>query len=142
MQILDMTTLISASVPLQWAHSGLYFLFNQGECVYVGQSLTSILSRVAHHLIDKEFDAVTVLDLPPNADLLNELEAEYIWRLEPRYNTMMPRNPHYLPKRVILQELNITGHQFNKIIRACNIKPVLANYYDIREIAPRPRSGE
>ena len=136
MQILDMTTLISASVPLQWAHSGLYFLFNQGECVYVGQSQISILSRIAHHLLDKEFDAVTVLDLPPNADLLNTLEAEYIWRLAPRYNMGMPRNPYYMSKEALKSVLHISARKLNRILKTHCIQPRLGFYYDVREIEP------
>lgn len=62
--------------------SGIYFLIDGSEVVYVGQS-RSIMSRVLKHS-DKNFDRVTFLPVDERYLLL--VEARYIQKFRPKYN--------------------------------------------------------
>jgi excisionase family DNA binding protein len=62
--------------------SCIYFLINQGEIVYVGQTVKSF-RRISDH-VDKEFDAFHII--PTSQDDLNRLEKLYIARFKPKYN--------------------------------------------------------
>ena len=65
--------------------TGVYFLFREGELVYVGQTRT-LKWRLDQHLADrrKVFDAVAFL--PCTIDRLLEIEGHYIRAYAPRYN--------------------------------------------------------
>lgn len=63
---------------------GVYFLLHEEEVVYVGQS-TSPGSRIAQHTKDKIFDRVLLI---PTNDLDN-VEAKYIKKFQPKYNVML-----------------------------------------------------
>lgn len=63
---------------------GVYFLLHEEEIVYVGQS-TSPGSRIAQHIKDKIFDRVLLI---PTNDLDN-VEAKYIKKFQPKYNVML-----------------------------------------------------
>lgn len=66
--------------------SGVYFLLEGNEVVYVGQAI-SVLRRVAEHLADpsKKFDRFSWINIDPG--LLNVTEQFYISKLVPRYNS-------------------------------------------------------
>jgi hypothetical protein len=71
---------------------GVYFLCLDDEVVYVGQSV-NVPTRVMTHVIEsrhpagKTFDHARIFYLPtPESELLR-VEAEFIRRLQPRYNT-------------------------------------------------------
>ena len=93
------TALISSIEIAEWSEElgfltpGIYFLLQDDDIVYVGQSRTTILSRLAHHLTDKRFNRVTVLQYPSDYDFDTE-EAEYIWQLQPKYNQKIPTKSH------------------------------------------------
>ena len=84
---IDMATL--QSLLAQRTHPltilcGIYFLFQDGEIVYVGQS-QHILARIYSHLdADKLFDAYAYLEFPPQE--LDTREAWFIDQLHPREN--------------------------------------------------------
>lgn len=65
--------------------SGVYFLINNGEIVYVGQSM-NVHKRISEHARqkEKEFDAFHYVVCDPA--MLDELENAYIIALAPRYN--------------------------------------------------------
>jgi hypothetical protein len=63
--------------------SGVYFLFDGDEIVYVGQSV-NVLNRVTSHFYDKKFDKVALLRVPEK-DLL-AIESIYIKKFLPKYN--------------------------------------------------------
>lgn len=71
------------------AHDGrfpaVYFLYNRGEVVYVGQSKTLCL-RIDRHILDgiKVFDAISFIRC--DARKLLELEGQFIRELAPKYN--------------------------------------------------------
>ena len=61
----------------------MYFLLDNVEIVYVGQSI-NISARVHQHLIDKCFNRV--LYLPVVKENLLKVERFFIERLKPKYN--------------------------------------------------------
>jgi hypothetical protein len=67
---------------------GIYFLLRGGEVVYVGQSSTSIDSRLRCHHKDKDFDEAWWI--PCQLDDLDALEARYIRRFNPILNKARP----------------------------------------------------
>lgn len=70
--------------------SGVYFLFEGDEVVYVGQGANP-MARINTHLIDKKFDSYYVV--PCDEENLNQTEAEYITKYLPKYNKSMPQSP-------------------------------------------------
>lgn len=77
--------IIDMSHSLDELESCLYFLIDDGEVVYVGQS-TNVIWRLRSHIIDpeKKFDSYTLVSFP--LSMLNEVEAKYIVELRPKYN--------------------------------------------------------
>lgn len=75
---------------------GCYFLFDNDEIVYVGQSV-NILSRILSHT-DKKFNKISYVEL--DKDDLNVTEMTYIIMLCPKYNS----NKH---KKINLNEYHI-----------------------------------
>jgi hypothetical protein len=72
-----------ASAALPWAKtSGVYFLLDGDEVVYVGQAV-NVYSRIAQHT-EKRFDRYAFVPCP--VDALNRLESLYIHCLRPRLN--------------------------------------------------------
>lgn len=72
-----------AKLALPWEKSsGVYFLVQGEEVVYVGQSV-NIYSRIAQHP-DKKFDKYAFV--PCEVKLLDKLESLYIHTLKPRLN--------------------------------------------------------
>lgn len=63
---------------------GVYFLFLDGECVYVGQSMT-LHARVDQHLRRIPFDSYSWINVPAGDALT--VERHYINLLRPEYNT-------------------------------------------------------
>jgi hypothetical protein len=76
--------IVARAVPYK-PECGIYFLILEGEIVYVGQS-TDYHSRVKSHTLAKaiQFDAVAFVRVAHG--YLNNVEAEYIARLRPRFN--------------------------------------------------------
>jgi hypothetical protein len=72
-----------AKLALPWERStGVYFLVQGEEVVYVGQSV-NIYSRISQHS-DKKFEKYAFV--PCEADHLDKLESLYIHTLKPRLN--------------------------------------------------------
>jgi hypothetical protein len=65
--------------------SGVYFLIQRGEVVYVGQS-KNVFHRLARHVRDgRDFEAFNVITCPESE--LDALESQYIIAFAPRMNT-------------------------------------------------------
>lgn len=65
---------------------GIYFLISKGEIVYVGQSKTDVLYRVAQHKRDgKVFDRYSYMRCKP--EQVDDLEALYIDAFLPKNNS-------------------------------------------------------
>lgn len=69
------------SIPLV---KGVYFLFKDGELVYIGQSC-NIYSRLAVHLADKNFDQFSFIEVRNSAERIKK-EKYLIQKFKPRYN--------------------------------------------------------
>ena len=69
--------------------TGVYFLFRNGECVYVGQS-ENVHVRVREHRLtknnQKKFDSYAFLPVVP--ERLSEVEYHYIALLSPKLNSL------------------------------------------------------
>jgi hypothetical protein len=79
--IKDIATLVQ--VPAGYP-PGVYFLCQDNDIVYVGQSI-NLGARLAQHVQDKVFDKVYFL---PTEDY-NQVEADYIKILKPKYNKQL-----------------------------------------------------
>ena len=124
--------IITKSQPLRYTFPGIYFLIRDNHVVYVGQSVSNVLVRIAQHTLDKEFDSFTVITVDESLDL-NTLEAAYIYQLEPQYNNGMPRNSRFLSKGGLKTHLGLTGHQINRNIKDRHLHPRFGQYYDIED---------
>ena len=69
---------------------GIYFLINKGDVVYVGQSKTDVLGRIAKHKRNgKVFEKYTYMRC--EIDKVDELEAMYIEAFLPKSNSSLSR---------------------------------------------------
>ena len=66
---------------------GIYFLINDDEVVYVGQS-SRISRRIPEHLTSKKFNRIFLLIVSENID---KLEMNYIHKFKPKYNKQIRR---------------------------------------------------
>jgi len=82
--LLNAEEIVSRAQPFENC-CGVYFLINNGEIVYVGQSV-NIWGRLGTHFNDnlKEFDRIAYV-LVDKEDL-NRVEAAYIRKFQPKYN--------------------------------------------------------
>lgn len=92
---------------------GIYFLVNQGQVVYIGQS-KNITQRVAQHRKITSFDEVRFIETPPKR--LNAVERKFILEFKPERNGYVtktgrrdycapPGRRERLPKRLTGKEL-------------------------------------
>ncbi len=79
---LDSTADISWLLKYRFA-SGVYFLIDMGEIVYVGKSV-NVVARIAAGHADKVFDAIVFLPCP--RENLTDTEIYWILKLRPKYN--------------------------------------------------------
>lgn len=63
--------------------SGIYFLVDAGEVVYVGQTSEGI-KRISCHIKDKKFEEVFIIPTPQ--DRLDDVEWDFIYKYQPKYN--------------------------------------------------------
>ncbi|MDA8256318.1 MAG: GIY-YIG nuclease family protein [Betaproteobacteria bacterium] len=70
------------------AFPGIYFLMQEGEIVYIGQS-RNVQNRIAQHG-DKRFDSYAVLPCPDAT--LEKNERRLILKFKPKYNTLGKNN--------------------------------------------------
>lgn len=114
----------------------VYFLLNNKEVVYVGQTKTG-LARVYNHTKSKKFDEIYVI-VCDDIDELNYLEGYYIVKYTPKYNKNY--NTSYLVKICdVVSQINqtynchINLHKVTKMIKELDIELVTVpdsdNYY-------------
>ena len=72
---------------------GVYFLFNENEIVYIGQSI-NILNRVGTHTQSKTFNSWNYISC--SREELNDLEAELIIQHKPVLNSSLPKNKMWI----------------------------------------------
>lgn len=114
--IFDKEYIVSTKQDVERNKCGIYFLFDGNEVVYVGQSV-NILARINVHLAQekKAFDAFAFVEYPQ--DVLNEVEAAYIVKLCPRYNTGLPQNQTWANLETIHRKVNIRKDKLKKFIK-------------------------
>lgn len=62
---------------------GIYFLFNDDECIYIGQSV-NVMARIGSHVKMKNFNSYAYIEYPE--EKLNEMETLYILTYKPILN--------------------------------------------------------
>lgn len=102
--------------------SGVYFLINDNEVVYVGQTQNG-LKRIMQHS-DKEFNKYSFIELPPEE--LDYYEDLYIMKYQPKYNNFYNFQRTSIDscynklKYNVKKQINI--HQFKDYLEKENIK--------------------
>jgi len=105
----------------------IYFLINENEIVYVGQTKQG-MSRVFQHFNTKEYDSYSVCKC--KQEELNELEAYYIIKFNPYYNSdVLPQNNMYKSIPSIKKQYRINALALKKIAKLNNLQMVFNNYY-------------
>ena len=115
-------------------HRGIYFLLNDDEIVYVGQS-ENIYKRIGSHLQTKDFNSWNFIEVK-EADL-SELEAFYILTLKPFYNRSVPTNNKWLSQNMARDEFGLGKHFTNKMIICKKLKSIEFNgmkYFELDEL--------
>ena len=102
------------SVGKPFVYPGVYFLLQDEEVIYVGQS-TDIPSRVLSHRRSKDFDRYATMPVPRG--WLSEVEAEYILHYQPELNRSLPKNRWYQSAADASKTLGISSKQ--DIYRMC-----------------------
>ena len=96
--------------------SGIYFLCEGNDVVYVGQSVNAGSRSTSHR--DKQFNSILILPVPE--EKLNEIESAFIGLLKPKYNKTLHRSgneiyhaPHaaalHNPKSVLPPSMILRG---------------------------------
>ena len=87
--------IIAGMKEIDWeTFCGIYFLINEGEVVYVGQSV-NVMARVAAHKIEGKKKFTHYYFYKADVTNLNECEAMEIVRYNPLYNGNLPPNSMY-----------------------------------------------
>ena len=103
-QMESVENIILMSREYSW-YSGIYFLLNDDEIVYVGIS-EDVYTRIAKHRKEgkKKFNRVTVFQVE-DEKLRSDLEVEYIVHLAPKYNKNIPRSDKWTTINVLFRDL-------------------------------------
>lgn len=111
----------------------IYFLIDEEEVVYVGQSIYGLQRILIHHCQgEKKFAHYHVVTC--KQEELNNLEARYIVAYNPKYNGSLPQNDFYKSMYQIKRILQKDGYEMNDILRKHNIKTIFARVYDLPEM--------
>lgn len=88
----ESTRLLSKPEFIKFKHAGIYFLSQNGEINYVGQSNNNVLSRIWTHILEskKQFTHFCYLLCKPDESWI--YESEFIMKLTPLYNTKIDGN--------------------------------------------------
>jgi hypothetical protein len=114
----DSTTLTSEEIvasaqPAPRALCGVYFLINDCEVVYVGQSVC-IQRRISEHLLNGvEFDSLNFIEVERQS--LHRVERRYIHQLQPRLNAEYKRQGELTAP----QHTRLVPRQRSKDAREC-----------------------
>lgn len=86
--------------------SGIYFLFNNDECIYVGQTKCFWERSVQHQRNGMHWISHALLEAPKVH--APSIEAYYIRRFNPRFNTDLPADTTY---SYLVDKLGLDAHQ-------------------------------
>ena len=110
------------------SQTGVYFLFDKETVVYVGQG-QDIPARIAHHAFagKKRFDSYAYIPCP--AAQLNQLEAHFIYLLQPYYNKNVPLNDTYKSLLSIKKALAISMNVLKRYMQHQHLPLTQATYH-------------
>ena len=94
---IELDYLLDRRQPVDQKCVGIYFLFENDEVVYVGQAL-DMASRIRTHIVEskKSFSSHAQIAVPEEKHhLLNEIEAYFIHKFQPKYNITIPPQGRY-----------------------------------------------
>jgi hypothetical protein len=118
-------------------NSGVYFLINKIDIVYIGQSFF-VKSRVQSHIGSPKFafDGYFIKEFKPKE--LNDSEAFFIWNLQPKHNKTLPKNNQYKTinqiSKLLWKHQKITRGKTTQIIKKHDLC-CRYNAYDFYKIA-------
>ena len=104
----------------------IYFLLKDNVVVYVGQT-TQGVQRIFAHCNDKVFDSFNMIECSKKK--LDETEAYYITKFNPKYNIQLPNNDTYLSINQIKNNYRIDKRAINKIVKFYNLKKYMNDIY-------------
>lgn len=112
------------TVP-KYENNFVYFLLNDGEVVYVGQTKNGLIRPLSHR--DKEFNEIKILYC--DSDELDITEDKYIQKYKPIYNKQNNYAVRWSLKRVRdcirnqTRQTNYTVPRLKKVLKELNIIP-------------------
>lgn len=119
--------------------SGIYYLIDNDEIVYIGQSIR-VYGRVLTHIKErsKQFNRFAWISI--KAEQLNVSEAAQIVAHNPKYNrwALLPSNDLYMTMTQIKSKYGAERKEIMKTVRENNIRSIAINgvvYYEARWIA-------
>lgn len=120
---------------------GIYFLTNNDDVVYIGQSI-NVSFRVKTHLKENKKEFCDVYIIECCKEKLNELENHFIVKYNPKYNKILNNsdvNCNYFIERfnILIGYSPFTKKMINKIIEISNFEKKMynKNYYISKEDA-------
>lgn len=146
----ESTKLLQRPEFIKFKNAGVYFLSQNGEINYVGQSNNNVLSRIWAHILEgkKEFTHFSYLLCKPEESW--RYESEFIMKLTPLYNTKIDVNDSIYRMGFIHGLANVSGTidycvideklylDFSKITGPNNL-PIKKS--DIKKSAPNSNVG-
>ncbi len=120
----------------------IYFLIKGDEIVYVGQTTIGATRVMAHR--DKDFDYVTLTEVVDrDVEYLNNLEAMYIVKFSPIYNsTTLPKNSVFISKHGLKKSSGMDGNAINKFIKKYKLNTYYGMYFKMKDIEGKPEYEE
>lgn len=82
-------------------HPAIYYLFEKGEVVYIGESENNALQRILAHNNDKIFDNFTITEFHGTTQERKELESFLIKHYTPKYNKLYNKYKEYEEDEII-----------------------------------------
>jgi len=104
--------------------TGVYFLFEGDDIVYIGQS-RDIHQRITNHYATKVFDSWNYIKIKPSE--LDIREAEYIIEYRPIYNKGLPINDIWIPQATLKREWGIGKVEMKRMIRDGEVESFTLN---------------
>lgn len=118
--------------------SGIYFLFQDDELVYVGQAACRDI-RLLTHISEglKKFNRFAWIPCEP--ENLEYLEAQYILKFLPKYNKTLPHTLGYLFPETLKRHFGISMRCIRKVIEKHQPQNIRGRYQidEIRELLQR-----
>lgn len=103
---------------------GIYFLFKNHELIYIGQS-EDIFKRVPIHLGSKDFNNWNYIEY--ENENLNNIEAEFILKFQPKQNKAIPKNDNWISASTLKLKFGISKVTINKMIKNQEIDCIIFN---------------